>query len=134
VPDSEEIEISKQVLPDLPLDYKKTRLGDQRGARSQYRSASSSLHVREYDDKFTIHIDKEDPRKNPLGHLLKDSPETIATAVTTLYFAKRAFERQKKLKDERASSLFNISIMGTLFASFLTLNTIFRFLKTILFH
>jgi NhaP-type Na+/H+ or K+/H+ antiporter len=35
------------------------------------------LHIREYDDKFTVHLDKVDPRKNPLGHLLVDAPEVL---------------------------------------------------------
>ena len=35
------------------------------------------MHIREYNDKFTVHSDKVDPRKNPLGHLLIDAPEVL---------------------------------------------------------
>jgi len=52
-----------------------TKLGDKKGARKQYRYGN--LHIREYDNKFTVHLDKVDPRKNPLGHLLIDAPEVL---------------------------------------------------------
>ena len=54
---------------------KETKLGDKKGAKKQYRYGN--LHIREYDDKFTVHLDKVDPRKNPLGHLLIDAPEVL---------------------------------------------------------
>jgi hypothetical protein len=52
-----------------------TKLGDRKGAKKQYRKGN--LHIREYNDKFTVHSDKVDPRKNPLGHLLIDAPEVL---------------------------------------------------------
>ena len=52
-----------------------TKLGDKKGAKKQYRKGN--LHIREYNDKFTVHSDKVDPRKNPLGHLLIDAPEVL---------------------------------------------------------
>jgi hypothetical protein len=128
----EDIVISKEVLPELPNDYEETTLGDRRGAKKQYRSSSSSLHVREYDGKFTIHIDRVDPRINPVGHLIKDSPETIAAVATTLYFAKRNFEK-RKLSGTHGTTFLNGWIVGGLFASFIALNGIFRILKIILF-
>tara|TARA_B100000749_G_scaffold251745_1_gene217650 strand:+ start:1731 stop:2075 length:345 start_codon:yes stop_codon:yes gene_type:complete len=54
---------------------KETILGDKKGAKKQYRYGN--LHIREYNDKFTVHLDKIDPRKNPLGHLLIDAPEVL---------------------------------------------------------
>ncbi|MGI0065066.1 MAG: hypothetical protein ACREAL_09420, partial [Nitrosopumilaceae archaeon] len=45
------------------------------GAKKQYRYGN--LHIREYDDKFLVHMDKVDPRENPLGHLVLDSPEIL---------------------------------------------------------
>ena len=52
-----------------------TNLGDKKGARKQFQYGN--LHIREYDDKFTVHSDKIDPRKNPWGHLLIDAPEVL---------------------------------------------------------
>ena len=52
-----------------------TSLGQKNGAKKQYRYGN--LHIREYDDKFLVHVDKIDPRKDPLGHLVMDAPEII---------------------------------------------------------
>lgn len=128
-----DISISKEVLPELSPDYEETSLGDRRGARKQYRS--SNVHIREYNDKYTIHIDRADPRKDPVAHLLKDAPETIAAAATSLYFARRSFERRasSSAEGERNNrSLFGFSLLN-LFSSFLILNGLFRWLKELLF-
>ena len=52
-----------------------TKLGNKKGAIRQYRKGN--LHIREYDSKFTIHSDRADPRKDPLGHLLFDAQEVL---------------------------------------------------------
>ena len=52
-----------------------TSLGQKNGANKQYRYGN--LHIREYDDKFLVHMDKIDPRKDPLGHLVVDAPEVL---------------------------------------------------------
>ena len=47
---------------EIPLDLKRvvlmgaeeTKLGDKKGALKQYRKGN--LHIREYKDKFTVHI------------------------------------------------------------------------------
>ena len=132
MPDPKDIVISKEILSELPPDYEETSLGDSRGAKKQYRSHSSGIHVREYDDKFTIHIDRADPRSNLIGHLIKDSPETIAAAATTLYFAKRSLGK-RNAKITHDSAFLGIGLLSSLFASFLTFNAVFRFLKTALF-
>ena len=46
-------------------------LGDKKGALKQYRKGN--LHIREYKDKLTVHLDKVDPREDPIGHLIQDS-------------------------------------------------------------
>jgi len=35
------------------------------------------LHIREYDDKYTVHMDKYDPRSDPIRHLVWDAPEVL---------------------------------------------------------
>ena len=70
--------ISKEVLPSLEgFELDETLLGDPKGCLRQYRGANG-LHVREYEEYFEIHRDQVDPRVDPLGHLLRDSPETLA--------------------------------------------------------
>ena len=72
---------------ELPIELKRiildgaeeTKLGDKKGAIKQYRKGN--LHIREYDSKFTVHSDRADPRKDPLGHLLFDAQEVLVGLV-----------------------------------------------------
>ncbi len=67
----------------IPLDLKRvallgaeeTKLGDKKGAIKQYRKGN--LHIREYDDRLTVHQDAIDPREDPLGHLIHDAQEVL---------------------------------------------------------
>ena len=52
-----------------------TKLGNKMGAKKQYRYGN--LHIREYDDKYTVHMDKYDPRSDPIRHLVWDAPEVL---------------------------------------------------------
>ncbi|MHB1908418.1 MAG: hypothetical protein ACYCQJ_06050 [Nitrososphaerales archaeon] len=110
-----ELAISKDVLDELPLDYEKTSLGDPRGARAQFRKGN--IHIREYEDSFTIHIDRYDPRKRPIAHLLRDAPETVG-----------AFLVSSRLSKKQSCSVFSF------FSTFLILNHLFRSLKEIIFE
>ena len=71
----EEIEIPKELGPFMLEKAEETSLGQKNGAKKQYRYGN--LHIREYDDKFLVHMDKVDPRENPLEHLVLDSPEIL---------------------------------------------------------
>ena len=71
----DEIEIPKEVLQFLPDKVEETSLGHKNGANKQYRYGN--LHIREYDDKYLVHNDKFDPRKDPLNHLIHDAPEVL---------------------------------------------------------
>jgi len=57
------------------IDYPQTLLGNMKGARRQFRYGN--LHIREYDDYYTAHLDTIDPRNDPIGHLLVDAPEYL---------------------------------------------------------
>ena len=70
-----EIELPKELSRIILDGAEETKLGDKKGAIRQYRKGN--LHIREYDRKFTIHSDKGDPRKDPLGHLLFDAHEVL---------------------------------------------------------
>jgi len=71
----EEIEIPKELGSFILEKAEETSLGHKNGAKKQYRYRN--LHIREYDDKFLVHMDKVDPRKNLLGHLVSDAPEVL---------------------------------------------------------
>jgi len=71
----DEIEVPKELREFMPDKAELTRLGQKNGANKQYRFGN--LHIKEYDDKFLVHTDKVDPRKDPLGHLIHDAPEVL---------------------------------------------------------
>jgi len=71
----DDIEVPKELREFMPDKAELTRLGQKNGANKQYRFGN--LHIREYDDRFLVHTDKVDPRKDPLGHLIHDAPEVL---------------------------------------------------------
>ncbi|HJU14802.1 MAG TPA: hypothetical protein VJ792_10145 [Candidatus Nitrosotalea sp.] len=73
---SDEIEVPKDVRPFMLEDAEETNLGQKNGAIRQFRYGN--LHIREYEDKYLVHMDKVDPRHDPLGHLIHDAPEFLA--------------------------------------------------------
>ena len=70
------------------ITYEETILGDKKGARRQFRYGN--LHIREYEDYYVVHMDKVDPKRDPVGHLLIDAPEYMAAIVAGLKAAKQA--------------------------------------------
>jgi hypothetical protein len=110
--------IPKAVRP--IIDYTETNLGSKKGAEKQYRYGT--LHIREYQDYYSIHMDKVDPRIDPIGHLLKDAPEyiicgilasTIGLKVGTAFYKKK--KREKKDNQLKALPLGIITgvLVGT---------------------
>jgi hypothetical protein len=79
------IVVPKSVRP--IIEFKETVIGGKKGARKQYRHGN--LHIREYDSHYTVHLDKIDPLKNPIGHLVVDAPEYIAGAAAAAFVAKK---------------------------------------------
>jgi hypothetical protein len=69
--------IPKSVRP--IIDYPETNLGSKKGAKKQYRCGT--LHIREYENYYSIHMDRIDPRIDPIGHLVKDAPEYIICGI-----------------------------------------------------
>ena len=86
-----DIEVPKDVRPIMLDDAKETRLGDKQGAKKQYRYGN--LHMREYDDKYTVHMDRVDPRKDPLGHIIHDAPEVLVGVATAIGFGLKLSKR-----------------------------------------
>ena len=92
-----EIAIPKEIREFMPDGAHETVLGQRNGARKQYRYGN--LHIREYDDKFLVHTDKVDPRRDPVGHLIVDAPEVLAglvcAAVSNFVLPKAAMKQEK---------------------------------------
>ncbi len=41
-------------------------------------NGTESMHVKEYSNHYKVHRDKVDPTYDPIGYLIKDSPEVLA--------------------------------------------------------
>lgn len=109
----EEIEIPKELGSFLLDKAEETKLGQKNGATKQYRYGN--LHIREYDDKFLVHNDKIDPRKDPIGHLVYDAPEVLVGLACAIFggsqIAKKVMNNNSK-KSTLTSGLFSSIISG----------------------
>ena len=112
----EEIVVPKELREFMLDGAKETSLGQKNGANKQYRYGN--LHIREYDDKFLVHTDKIDPRKDPLGHLLYDAPEVLVGLTCAVFgglpIGNSLFTNKKSKKSTLSSGLFSSIIMGYL--------------------
>jgi len=72
---TQEIEIPLDLKRVILMGAEETKLGGKKGALKQYRKGN--LHIREYEDRLTVHTDKVDPREDPLGHLIHDAQEVL---------------------------------------------------------
>ncbi|HKZ62599.1 MAG TPA: hypothetical protein VJZ68_09345 [Nitrososphaera sp.] len=80
------------------IDLKETVLGGKKGATKQYRYGN--LHIRDYDTHYTVHVDRVDPLKNLIGHLLVDAPEYLAGTAAAVIVGRRVggavYNKRKK--------------------------------------
>ena len=94
----EEIVVPKELREFMLEKAEETSLGQKNGAKKQYRYGN--LHIREYDDKFLVHTDKIDPRKDPIGHLVYDAPEVLIGLACAIFggskIAKSVFNNNSK--------------------------------------
>ena len=61
--------------------FLKKDLGELKGQiadwRASFSDSDTGFHAVEFEDRYECHIDRKDPFKDPLGHLLEDSPGTL---------------------------------------------------------
>ncbi|AFS83610.1 hypothetical protein [Candidatus Nitrosopumilus sediminis] len=109
----DEIEVPKELREFMLEEAEETFLGQKNGAEKQYRYGN--LHIREYDDKFLVHNDKIDPRKDPIGHLVYDAPEVLIGLACAIFggseIAKKMMNKNSK-KSTVTSGLFSSIISG----------------------
>jgi len=112
----DEIVVPKELREFMLEGAEETFLGQKNGAKKQYRYGN--LHIREYNDKFLIHTDKIDPRKDPLGHLLYDAPEVLVGLGCAFFgglqIGKLLFNKNKSKKSTLSSGLLSSIITGYL--------------------
>ena len=96
------------------VDLKETILGGKKGAKRQYRYGN--LHIRDYDTHYTVHMDRVDPLKNPLGHLLVDAPEYLAGAAAAVIVGRRVvaavYSRRKKEGKSIRDAVIDAAVAG----------------------
>ena len=111
-----EIEVPKELREFMLDGAEETILGQKNGAKKQFRYGN--LHIREYDDKFLVHTDKIDPRKDPLGHLAYDAPEVLIGLACAIFggskIAKNVFEKNNSKKSSFLYGLTSSIISGYL--------------------
>jgi hypothetical protein len=116
--DDREIIIPKSIRP--IIEYQETCVGDKKGAKRQFRL--SNLHIREYDEYYSVHHDIVDPLKDPFGHLLVDAPEYLAAVFTAISWGSKVGRvtyrnynsERHALNDAIVASCFAGSIAGSI--------------------
>ncbi|MBI5698166.1 MAG: hypothetical protein HZC29_06760 [Thaumarchaeota archaeon] len=99
----DEIEIPKELRPFMLQNAQETKLGHKNGAIKQYRYGN--LHIREYNDKYLVHMDKVNPHDDPLGHLVHDAQEVLvglaSGAVGGAKIASYVYKKSNKTKKDK---------------------------------
>jgi hypothetical protein len=111
----DEIEVPKELREFMLEEAEETFLGQKNGAQKQYRYGN--LHIREYDEKFLVHTDRVDPRKDPVGHLVHDAPEVLIGLACAIFAGSQITKRilnKKSKKSILVSSLVSSIITGYL--------------------
>jgi len=124
----DEIEVPKELREFMLEEAEETFLGQKNGADKQFRYGN--LHIREYNDKFLVHNDKIDPRKDPIGHLVYDAPEVLIGLACAIFggsqIAKKVMNKDSK-KLTLTSGLFSSIISG--YMGYLTTKKIKNYLE-----
>jgi hypothetical protein len=101
------------------IDYKETSLGNKKGAKREFRYGN--LHIREYDDNYTVQNDNVDPKEDALGYLLADAPEYLAGRISAAFggykVGQEVFDRSKPKGKNQGTALYNAILAGCLAAS-----------------
>lgn len=111
----DEIEVPKELREFMLEKAEETVLGQKNGAQKQFRYGN--LHIREYNNKYLVHTDKVDPRKDPLGHLVIDAPEVLIGLACAIFggssVAKNIF-KNNNFKTSFTSGLVSSVLAGYL--------------------
>ena len=106
----DEIEVPKELREFMLEEAEETILGQKNGAYKQYRYGN--LHIREYSDKFLIHTDRADPRKDPMGHLVRDAPEFLIGLACAAFAGSLIVKKSRKKKLSIASGILFSVVSG----------------------
>ena len=124
----DEIEVPKELREFMINGAEETLLGQKNGAKKQYRYGN--LHIREYDDKFLVHTDKIDPRKDPIGHLVHDAPEVLVGIACAIFGNSQIVKSFRNKNNPKQSSLVSglVSSMISGYVGYMTTKKIKNYL------
>jgi hypothetical protein len=122
----DEIEVPKEVRPFMIENAEETKLGQKNGAIRQFRYGN--LHIREYKDKYLLHMDIVDPREDPLGHLMHDAPEFLLGIASAYWGGKKVASQVYKLQKNKPFAEIRAGLAGIL-ASAVTGYIAYSFVK-----
>jgi hypothetical protein len=106
----EEIFIHKNEIKEPLIGWNKAIIAiPHEGSKASYRKGR--LHMHDMGDYYAVHVDRIDPKEDPVGHLKDDAPETLAMGVVgsvtayplLLYSTKKKEKAQKKESAKRKS-------------------------------
>lgn len=109
---SDEIEVPKDVRPFMLENAEETNLGQKNGAIRQFRYGN--LHIREYEDKYLVHMDKVDPRNDPVGHLVHDAPEFLIGLASAYFGGKKIAAEVYKRQRNKPFAAIGAGVAGLL--------------------
>ena len=106
----EEIYIQKSEIEEPLIGWNKAIIAiPHEGSSASYRKGR--LHMHDMGDYFAVHVDRIDPKEDPVGHLKDDAPETLAmgivgsvTAYPLLLYSTKKKERERKREDAKKSN------------------------------
>jgi len=123
-----EIEVPKELREFMLEKAEETILGQKNGAYKQYRYGN--LHIREYDNKFLLHSDKVDPRKDPIGHLVYDAPEILIGLAFAIFTGSQTTKKLLNNKSKKSTFLsVLISSMVSGYLGYITTKKIKNYLE-----
>ncbi|MCV0430866.1 hypothetical protein [Nitrosopumilus sp.] len=111
----DEIEVPKELREFMLEGAEETFLGQKNGAEKQYRYGN--LHIREYHDKFLVHNDRIDPRKDPIGHLVYDAPEVLIGLACAVFGGSQI---AKKIKNKNTkNSILTSRLLSSIISGYI---------------
>ena len=111
----DEIEVPKELREFMLEEAEETFLGQKNGADKQYRYGN--LHIREYKDKFLVHNDRIDPRKDPLGHLVYDAPEVLIGLACAIFGGSQI--AKKVMKNNSKKSILTSGLLSSIVSGYM---------------
>jgi hypothetical protein len=106
----EEIYIQKSEVEEPLIGWNRAIVAiPHEGSKASYRKGR--LHMHDMGDHYAVHVDRIDPKEDPVGHLKDDAPETLAMGVVgsvtayplLLYSTKKKEKAQEKESEKRKS-------------------------------